>query len=542
MAKSQMSRHPMDSYIQQRIAGGNYQFRRAVPEGLREAIGKREIFKSLKTREHLIALRRAQTEFDESERLFATAKSGDLINLDVDFTDVDEIDRVLAKLAATRAALAEELSVQTTDETSLIVEYQNVRAKGFADSEGRNINSNIHIPKGSALDSAWQKNRETAVLTTLAGLIKDKRQHELDVLDTEDLTAFERQMFKDNGKREKPMPTVWAIYAEFKQHRMIENTDEEKARFEHIVKNFMSFVGDSTPMNYVTRKQVIEFFRLLANFPPRLNAEQRTLSFMEITAGHHKKTISKTTSKEWFRRLNRLFAYGVNAYGDAFKVANPFVGMEDEPKGREPIKKRPWEPEEVSALFTQPEFRCRDSFFWSLVCAVHHGNRLSEFHARKITDLQKDKNGIWFIDVREGKNDEYSVRHVPLHQWIIDQGFLDFVEQSRRSGSEYLFPDENHDDPDSDAFSKKFRRYLVSRKLYDESRTLHNLRNTFVTNAHRSGIEGVSDVVLTVMRIVGHAPETEHKKRYWSIYLDTMKMALDQVRIEGFPYEMFEQA
>lgn len=221
-------------------------------------------------------------------------------------------------------------------------------------------------------------------------------------------------------------------------------------------------------------------------------------------------------------------------------ITNPMAGMKKSKtiQGSKKVKKRAFLPEEIEAIYTQPEFRNFDksrSWGWLLILLIHHGNRLSEFANRRVADVKQDKKtGIWFFEIMDAKN-EFSERKLPIAQVLIDIGFLDFVQMRRDAGDAYLFPDEADGDPDSKAFARRFGRWQRSRGLWKKETTLHNLRSTWITMAERALIR---DSVAKA--ITGHKVGDVHNDDYKQIYLDTMKMALDVVKIEGFPYELFK--
>jgi hypothetical protein len=74
-----------------------------------------------------------------------------------------------------------------------------------------------------------------------------------------------------------------------------------------------------------------------------------------------------------------------------------------------------------------------------------------------------------------------SERFVPIHPHLTEIGFMDFVEERRRSGSAKLFPELPRSTTGyySDPFSKWFRRFLEKSKATRPKTCFHSFRHSF---------------------------------------------------------------
>ena len=86
---------------------------------------------------------------------------------------------------------------------------------------------------------------------------------------------------------------------------------------------------------------------------------------------------------------------------------------------------------------------CKFVFYWVGIWGLFHGLRLQEIlqlHMKDIYPLNK----VWVIDINEDTKDKKlktrnSKRIIPLHQTLIDLGFLDYYHILEKKGKERLF-------------------------------------------------------------------------------------------------------
>lgn len=79
--------------------------------------------------------------------------------------------------------------------------------------------------------------------------------------------------------------------------------------------------------------------------------------------------------------------------------------------------------------------------YWIPLLCRHTGARIEEMVQLRKSDVQVSEHGIHFIYVREGEDQRIkngiSARQVPIHEHLIELGFLDYVASS----GEFLFPE-----------------------------------------------------------------------------------------------------
>ena len=128
---------------------------------------------------------------------------------------------------------------------------------------------------------------------------------------------------------------------------------------------------------------------------------------------------------------------------------------------------------------------CKFVFYWVGIFGLFHGLRLQEIlqlHMKDIYPLNK----VWVIDINEETKDKKlktrnSKRIIPLHQTLIDLGFLDYYNILEKKGKERLFHELSLG---RDGYTKNPSRFFNDylRKLDIKSATkkydFHSLRHT----------------------------------------------------------------
>jgi integrase len=126
------------------------------------------------------------------------------------------------------------------------------------------------------------------------------------------------------------------------------------------------------------------------------------------------------------------------------KVAeNPFAGLAPKASRRGPKSRTPYTDEEAAAILkaARKEAGWRRWLPWLLAFS---GARLSEVADMRRRDVRQD-SGVWVLDFvplpgRAGKNEIFQ-RMVPLHPAVIAEGFLDYLASLPNKPDGPLFPD-----------------------------------------------------------------------------------------------------
>ncbi|NKX42932.1 site-specific integrase [Rhodobacteraceae bacterium R_SAG2] len=162
------------------------------------------------------------------------------------------------------------------------------------------------------------------------------------------------------------------------------------------------------------------------------------------------------------------------------------------------MRRLPWGDKLVDLLnttaFTHPLVPGENvhDVFWPTLIASHSGMRQEEVLQLKTDDCDTMK-GIPFFRIQSGEGQhlksESSSRIVPIHRNLIELGLMRYVEECRRKGQEWLFPEINRCAAKgrlSGTFTKTFGHYRIQQGVYDPRRDFHSLRTHFNVELKRA--------------------------------------------------------
>lgn len=148
--------------------------------------------------------------------------------------------------------------------------------------------------------------------------------------------------------------------------------------------------------------------------------------------------------------------------------------------------------EEVKQLLSDSEEK-PEWFRWFLLLSVYSGARRSEIAGLTRSDIKycTDTKRYYFV-VREGKT-KAARRAVPIHNRLINAGFLQWIEVREEQLFDTAYRNLNRV---TDLFGSLLKR---KENDYGERLVLHSVRHTFITKTRAAGI---SDVL--VQQVIGH--------------------------------------
>ncbi len=158
----------------------------------------------------------------------------------------------------------------------------------------------------------------------------------------------------------------------------------------------------------------------------------------------------------------------------------------------------PFTPEQLKAIFDDNTFsdpsRPRNAAFWLPLLGLFTGARLNELCQLKADDVA-EYDGVHCliirkVDPQDRLKSRAAHRTIPLHPELVRLGFLDHVEQVRKSGGGRLFPDVplGEDGYYSSIFSKRFSRFLKKSNAKTEKTGFHSLRHNMTMALREGGV------------------------------------------------------
>lgn len=140
--------------------------------------------------------------------------------------------------------------------------------------------------------------------------------------------------------------------------------------------------------------------------------------------------------------------------------------------------------------WNSPKTRIDDEGYWAPLVARLHGMRSEEILQLHVANIRLI-DGIAFFDIVQGTGQSLKSnnarRMVPIHSQLLELGFMELVEYQRRNGEKRLFPRVTRSQTAklsySANFTKRFRNYRITNRVYNERMDFHALRTTFNSDA-----------------------------------------------------------
>jgi integrase len=150
----------------------------------------------------------------------------------------------------------------------------------------------------------------------------------------------------------------------------------------------------------------------------------------------------------------------------------------------------------------------RPDYWWVPLLGLFTGCRLEELCQAHTKDIRKEE-GVWVLDVNDEEDKSVKTgerRLVPIHEFLIDLGFLDYVQNQR---TKRLFPkfrrvNNRYAHAVGQWFSKFKKRIGIA-----PNKTFHSFRHTVATHLAEKDIADHH-----ISMLLGHSFEGQTKARY----------------------------
>lgn len=274
--------------------------------------------------------------------------------------------------------------------------------------------------------------------------------------------------------------------------------------FWDVIRWWPSKVGSFHKFNSMTDEQILEFGRKSNRPPPAQATTESAKRFLAM----------------FFNRLLRMRVISYSplaAFGD---IRDDLV---------DPGKRRPFSQDEICGLFDHEHFvpwaLKYPHRWWAPMLALYTGARASEIAQLKIADIVCE-GGIWCISLRKTVDEDLegnpslrtrqrlkgksSIRVVPIAQPLVEAGFLDFVDDAKKTGHPRLFPhlsagvSKKTGLPNGSGYGSsltmQFSKFLKAKHSMDKGIVFHAFRHLFITSLEEAGV--AKELIATM---TGHA-------------------------------------
>ncbi|MCA0893861.1 DUF6538 domain-containing protein [Microbulbifer agarilyticus] len=524
-----MSRYIILSMFQK--SNGYWYIRERVPVDVQDIIGKKYFERSLKTKNKAEAAARAAVVRAELDKLVTEAKLK-LAPKRNDSLKLKPVDHF------TLAEMCIRYQVELMEEADNIVDYINYLhrltpsmrpSKKAADGllldffHARNI---AISPKSKAFEGVSKALLDKWHLLTDALVFRggDKWGQEIGATLTEANLSAAGRALVDNSI------TITALYEEYRATELVQVATSQKPallkRFrdiDQVVRWFIGHVGGDMPVQQVTRQHASTFVRRLILRPVTKRRDIKALSLEEQIAWAEKndeKRVALNTVKKDVRLFQSLFSIAVEHH---YIGENPFTGSLKRvarKAAKLSPKKTGYSDADLKRVFCSDLFRYKFepvrkidtdyglSLFWVPLICYYTGARLNEVAQLHLSDV-KQEEGVWCIDINPNSDDKRTKngepRLVPIHQHLIDLGFLEYVEEGRRQHKKRetdtghrVFPmlRPNTDGTLSAGISRMLGAQFKALGISKGLQPVHAFRHTFKTACRRLNVaEDIHDAI-----------------------------------------------
>jgi len=219
--------------------------------------------------------------------------------------------------------------------------------------------------------------------------------------------------------------------------------------------------------------------------------------------------------------INKHLAYAVTLFNWSkkqghFEADNPVSGLKLKSPKRADEERDAFTDSDLKIIFSGDydslKHKHPDRFFIPLIL-LFTGARLGEIAQLGIDDV-KEERGVWCFDIHYSEDTSVktksSVRLVPIHSFLIDEGLLEYHKKIKAEEHSRLFPLlKNSANGYGSAIGKWFNLRLRRRGITDSKKVLHSLRHSFITSMLDLDVQEH-----LVSALVGHAVGSMTSGRY----------------------------
>ncbi|MEL7213678.1 MAG: DUF6538 domain-containing protein [Pseudomonadota bacterium] len=333
------------------------------------------------------------------------------------------------------------------------------------------------------------------------------------------------------------------MFDEYVENSSLATSSEEAFRLG--VLRFVQVCGDKDVV-FVDRYDAEKFRDILRRIPVRPPDNIRSMKVIDQADWadvHDVKRLAQSTVTRNMLGVSLTLDYAFEqtaAFRDR-KWTNPFAGFLTRGKKAQRDKRVRFSEEQINLVFSKAVYTTANTAarFWIPLLLLYTGARLDEVAQTLINEVKLSPIPHLDFDSSEertGKT-EAARRYIPIHNDLIELGFIKYVEAARRRGDFWLFPELSHErgkeraSKISQHFMRSYRKYGTDKPstgLANTKITTHSLRHRFEHIALKSGVP-LWQVDLFVGHHVGEVGV--------SVYADELKrdaealknMVLDQV-------------
>ncbi len=329
-----------------------------------------------------------------------------------------------------------------------------------------------------------------------------------------------------------------------------------------------SVIGESKT-DEITKAHINQFIKIVLNLPANKSKMEKyrnkaMLDFLTMTVPEKDK-LSPTSQEKYIRRIATFLRWlRTNDYTE-IDLDLPIKGVKFA-KTRSNEQRASFTKADLGKLFNSKEYshglHKQSAHFWVPLIGVFTGARLNEICQLLVSDIQLDEETKrWVFDINDDKKSDpnkslkkpYHARLVPIHKKLIELGFIEFVEQQKKSKHKRLFPElpfVSNNNKYGDKLQRWFNRtYTKNCQIKTVNTSFHSLRHTVITHlVNEKKIDPNRIAIGFGQTPVGGVTQTVYTKRQsassYFQYFDMIDFrdCIDIKKIKGWKYHQFNRS
>jgi len=302
------------------------------------------------------------------------------------------------------------------------------------------------------------------------------------------------------------------------------------------------FLGNP-PINTITAENLKEYRDFLYSLPKRPSKAIKQLPIKEQANEATKRgleTLSRLTVRNRMVHCSALFNAALDMPGSGL-TRNPMEGVKLPSKITRADSGRKYEiqPDSLPLIFGGDWFNLADyprrnrfglGGFWIPLITYYCGARLEEVAAMNAADIRKVQD-VWVLEFRfDGQGRELknlqSVRSVPIHKDLLQLGLADYANRVGPDGKLWPSLRPNPKGKYGYNLSKRFGVYLEEIGAKKSSKPMHGFRHLFPTLMREIGYDDI-----TTAQVLGHsaAPRLQTSS-YGTFSLHARRRIIDELQ------------
>lgn len=275
------------------------------------------------------------------------------------------------------------------------------------------------------------------------------------------------------------------------------------------------------PLSELTKSDARHVKSVLLCMPKNRNKmpQTRDLSIAEASKVAGVEVVSTTTVNGYINCYKAFYGWLVD---NGHATENLFAGMSVKTSRRTATKRPAFTAPQLATMYSHltgvdDALVKKDCHRWGTLVAMLTGCRVNEVAQLHVSDVRQ-VNGIWCIDFNEDADKSVktaaSARVVPIHDRLIDAGFLEFVTTRKNKASPRLFPEFSF--TSQNGYGRNLGRwfnetFVPALQFGHDGLVFHSFRHSMVT------LLGQADVPVTfVSAIVGHEQSGVTQQTYFN--------------------------